>query len=467
MTLLIQIIKTLLVPIYVIGTLFSSTPAGGDLFGSEPADPGDPSQYLQISANDEGIDTWQPVEGHGGYRYGPSMILNADGSVDLWSAANGPGDIIDVVTYKRLYDGCRQSTAEVIALKPTAESYDGRWTCDPGVVRFGGYYYIGYTTTLNPAGIQNEVCIGRSKNPDGPYEKWDGTGWGGLPEPIVKYTGNPACFGVGEPSFVVLGDTLFVYYSWCDERGATTRVATADATDENWPATLVERGECIPPKAGGGDSADVKYVDEYGRFVAVFTEYRFTDYSCVAVWESFDGIEFRPSGFVKANTAKKLHNCGISGRADGHICAGDPVYLSYAYGGAGDGEWGNWATRLHEVSLSLADAPKLDSLTEENAEITVTRQPVSLLPKILTVKAEKQVYTLAVNGSAQVIPMAYDADGMVFPLLAGVTFADYDPAVIRIVGGRIYPVAPGDTRATLSWRGFTGDFVVHVTEKAE
>ena len=144
-------------------------------------------------------------------------------------------------------------------------------------------------------------------------------------------------------------------------------MATADATDENWPATLVERGECIPPKAGGGDSADVKYVDEYARFVAVFTEYRFSDESYVAVWESFDGIEFRPSGFVKANTAKKLHNCGISGRADGHICAGDAVSLSYAYGGAGDGEWGNWATRLHEVSLSLADAPKLDPQTEQNA----------------------------------------------------------------------------------------------------
>ena len=187
----------------------------------------------------------------------------------------------------------------------------------------------------------------------------------------------------------------------------------------------------------------------------------------MAVWESFDGIEFRPSGFVKANTAKKLHNCGISGRADGHICAGDPVYLSYAYCGAGDGEWGNWSTRLHEVSLSLADAPKQDPQSESNAEITVTRKPVSPIPKILTVKAEKQVYTLSMKESRQVIPMAFDADGMVFPLLVGVTFADYDPAVINIVGGRIYPVSPGDTRVALTWRGFSGDFVVHVTDTAE
>ena len=36
-----------------------------------------------------------------------------------------------------------------------------------------------------------------------------------------------------------------------------------------------------------------KYVDGYGRFVAVFTERRFSDDSCAAVWESFDGLTFR------------------------------------------------------------------------------------------------------------------------------------------------------------------------------
>ena len=52
-----------------------------------------------------------------------------------------------------------------------------------------------------------------------------------------------------------------------------------------------------------------------------------------------NALHHAASGYVKANTAKKLHNCGISGRADGHIAAGDPVYLSYAYGGAGSGEY--------------------------------------------------------------------------------------------------------------------------------
>ena len=464
MTLLVQIIKTLLVVFYVMGTVFAYVPEGGDFAPSEAAEPGDPAQYLQIAAKDEGFDVWQPAKNRGGYRYGPSMILNTDGSVDMWCAANGPGDLVDLVSYRRLYDNCRSTTKEVVACKPTAEGYDQMWTCDPGVIKFGGYYYVGYTTTTDSRGVANVVCVARSKSPNGPFtEKWTGDGWGVLPAPLVEYTGNPECFGVGEPSFVVLGDTLYVYYSWCDERGATTRVATADATDENWPATLQYRGECIPPK-NGGDSADVKYVDAYGRFVAVFTEKRFSDASYVAVWESFDGITFRPSGFVKANTAKKLHNCGVSGRADGHIGAGDPVYLGYAYGGAGDGEWGNWATRLHEVSLSLSDAPDLDDTAVANADQEVAHRDLKLPPEILTVKAEHQSYTLEKSGQ-QVIAIAFDADGDVFPVLAGVTFSDYDTSVVRIVGGRIYPVGQGDTRVTIRWHGFTGDFVVHVTNQ--
>ena len=75
------------------GTVFAYVPAGGDFAPSEPAEPGDPAQYLQINAVDEGFDVWQPAKNRGGYRCGPSMILNTDGSVDLWCAANGPGDL--------------------------------------------------------------------------------------------------------------------------------------------------------------------------------------------------------------------------------------------------------------------------------------------------------------------------------------------------------------------------------------
>ncbi|MBQ4244281.1 MAG: hypothetical protein II702_05135 [Clostridia bacterium] len=458
-----QAIKMILVLLFGIGQMVLPKIPGGDFPPSEPVERGDEMKYVQISADDEGFDIWRPFEERGGYCYGLSMILNSDGSLDTWSASTGPGDLIDIVNYKRWSKDFKTSSKEVTALKPTAETYDRAWTCDPGTVKFGDYYYIGYTTTEDIRGVGNVACVARSKNPQGPFiEKWTGNGWGTEPAPLIEYTGNPECWGVGEPCFVVMGDTLYIYYSWSDEHGATTRVATADATDENWPATLRLHGECIPPK-NGGDSADVKYLDEYGRFVAVFTEKRFSDESYVAVWESFDGLTFRPSGFVKANTCKKLHNCGISGRADGHIAAGDPVYLAYAYAGAdSEGSWGNWATRLHRVTISLSDEPKLDDSTETNNDVIVTHRKGHLVPEVLTVKAEHQSYT--VNKSEKIWIIAYDSDLVCFPLLTDLQFDGYDTSVIKTVGTTIIPVAPGDTRVWVHWHGFTGDFVVHVTE---
>ena len=93
-----QILKMIFVLFFSIGQLILPKPRGGDFPPSAAVEPGDPAQYLQITANDTGFDTWQPQEERGGYRYGPSMILNTDGSVDVWSASTGPGDIIDMVT---------------------------------------------------------------------------------------------------------------------------------------------------------------------------------------------------------------------------------------------------------------------------------------------------------------------------------------------------------------------------------
>ncbi len=63
----------------------------------------------------------------------------------------------------------------------------------------------------------------------------------------------------------------------------------------------------------------------------------------------------------------------------------------------------------------------------------------------------------------QIWVMAFDADGLCFPILTGLRFDGYDSSVIRIVGTRIYPVSPGDARVYVHWHGFTSSFVVHVS----
>ena len=451
------VLKTLFVGLSTILAALSPALGGGDFAPSQPTAPGDASLYLQVDALDTGVEIYKPRFEGGSYRYGPSMILNTDGSLDIWCAAEGPGDFADMVSYARLYHGGKRSSAEKVVLKPTGGGYDALSTCDPGVIKFGGYYYIGYTTTLDNRGVDNDICVARSKKPGGPYEKWTGSGWGAEPQPMIEFTENPDWWGAGEPSFVLMGDKLYIYYSW-NAPNATTRLAIADATDENWPATLQYMGECIPAKSAG-DSSDVKYADAFGRFIAVFAKERFTPNSYAAVWESFDGLHFRQSDIVKTNTAQNLHNCGISGRADGHIGVGDPVYLGYSYGTWDDA---GWATRLHEVRLSLRDAPMTDAAAEENVAISPERRPVSAIPHVLTVKAEQQTYQI--SKPTQVWILAYDTDGFVFPVLTGTCLYGYDRSVVRFVGGLMIPVHAGTTRVFFNWHGMTGDYLVTVTE---
>ena len=166
---------------------------------------------------------------------------------------------------------------------------------------------------------------------------------------------------------------------------------------------------------------------------------------------------------MQDNTCKKLHNCGISSRADGHIGKDDPVYLSYAYAGADDvGSWGNWSTRMHKVTLAPADAPREDQSVLTHSDAVVIHRKAGVLPEILTVKAEHLSYTI--SKSEQIWIMAFDEDGICFPILTGLSFDGYDTSVIKMIGTRVIPVSPGDTRVYVHWQGFTSSFVVHVPQ---
>lgn len=253
----------------------------------------------------------------------------------------------DQITYQHSEDGGKTWSIEENTLKPTDYSRDALSCCDPGVARWGGYYYLGYTSTEDYL-VNNHLYMARSKNPNGPWEKWNGSGWGGnKPEPIVTYTGNPKKFGVGEPSMVVLDNTVYLYYSWNDEE-VSTRLATVSADDPNWPAHLNQRGIVIHKgQISGADHCDVKYRDDVKRFYAVHTADRMTEKSYIMYYESTDGVNFQGKGLLEGAFCKGLHNCGISGDEQGHIDIRIPQYVAYAYGiGTSIGEWGEWKTRF-------------------------------------------------------------------------------------------------------------------------
>lgn len=420
----------------------------------------DESKYIKITAQDTGKDIYELTENVDfGYRYGPSLIYNADGSIDAFFAAPGRFDEWDWITYRHSPDSGETWTDEVRVLAPTPDSPDFYSCCDPGAVKIGDYYYIGYTSTVNADGIDNHVFVARSLKPEGPYEKWNGNGWGGKPQPFIRYTGNPETFGAGEPSFVVLDDTLYVYYTWRDGSLNETRVATADATSENWPETLQYHGVSITHENGVCDSADIKYIEDYGKFVAINTAERFTENSRIDVFTSNDGFTFEKSYSLKTNISHCCHNSGISSRPNGHIRLEDDVFIAYAYGDI----WGLWPTRMHKVDISLIDSPDFSDAENENAKTVTEFNKRSWYVNYIGISTDPHEYILSESDIGCFVNV-YKFDSVLYhkKILSGITLSNYDENIIEVHGTFIKPIASGQTLVTATWKNHTVDFVVTV-----
>lgn len=418
---------------------------------------GDPNVHVTMTVENEGYDIFAPFFGGGGYRYGPSIIYYPNGSVDAWFATPGTSGEWDWFTYKHSDDGGKTWTHEKVVLQPTGNSYDHYSVCDPGVVFFGGYYYMGYTSTIvsTNGGINNNVFVARSKNPDGPYEKWNGNGWGGDPMPIIYYNESDSGWGAGEPSFVVLEDTLYMYYTWTCPDGNYTRVCLADATNENWPGALEDKGLAYV-KAGAQDSCDVVYIEDIGKFVAFSTYNRFSQASGICIMESDDGITFTKSDIIRTGTMQYLHNMGISKRCDGHIQLDDQLcFIGYAYSDGSDGNWGKWATRFQDVNISYYEG-KVES-KDKNGKGTLFKdyfwnEPEEWTPISVGLdggryvqlnKGDKNEYFCYWFDSSLRKHFVEDPEN--------IRFSEYDKSIINIKGTTITALKEGKTHVKMTY----------------
>lgn len=419
-----------------------------------------------------GFDIFVPYETSYSYRYGPSIIVNDDGSVDSYYAglgSQGSGSLHfgggykewDHITYTHITPK-GEILPEKTVLQPTPDSYDFLSCCDPGAVYFNGYYYIGYTSTIHRTGLCNNVFVARSENADGPYEKWNGSGWGGDAEPIMMYDGSNLLWGEGEPAFVELDGTLYIYYTLKGQHGFKTMVATADATDENWPLTITKQGTALE-QGNAQSGADFKYVESQRKFIGIAVENSFCDNSYIRVFESLDGITYTETQKIYEGVYKYAHNIGISGDKYGHIKDTDKVYIAYAYSDAPQSEnWGQWATHMMEVSLTTSKDPMtLDSgINEfhqfETVEVGEWRTiAISNLP---------HHFNLNVNTTSEVkiyrINSRYNRQHVTDPAL--VTFEVEDEDIATIDGFTITAKAVGKTNITATYDGYSITFPVNV-----
>ncbi len=436
----------------------------------------DTTKVPDMAVTDKGYDIYQLTKGREwGYRYGCTYLYNDDGSVDAYFACVGQNTgEWDWIAYQHSPDGGVTWEDEKIVLTPTQGSMDFYSNCDPGVVYFNGYYYLGYTSTLNSIGTCNNLFVARSENPDGPFEKWNGSGWGGYePQPIVYYDENYEQWGIGEPSFVELNGTLYMYYTHTGAAGDYTMVATADATDENWPATLQFRGAACRKNT---DSIDVKYVEEWGKFIGIGTGDRMGPSSWLGVYESNDGIHFELKDITREGTYSHLHNAGISSRPNGHIKLTEDaakLRVIYAYGEG----WGTWNTRVQPISLKLSSGNDMAAerykscLADEHLRaefIPVDERHIAMI------RPMKDVYYYTATQKGFVIQLnAFDTYFDKIPMRGPdfqepLFFTDYDESVVTIDNDsrRATIVGAGTTPVLVHYGDLCYLFHIVITEEA-
>ncbi len=434
------------------------------------------NKHFKLSLPDSGKDIYMPRKSQTwGYRYGPSIMVEGD-VCRAWFASPGDCFEADWFTYRESRDKGETWTDERVVLTPTPDSMDWFSVCDPAVFRYGKYYYIGYTSTVfaDGGGVCNNGFVARSENPDGPFFKWTGDGWGeyrnscawmGKPAPIIYYDEDWRHWGAGEFSFVVKDDILYIYYTWTSKKAdgtgySQTRVATADITREDWPRTIVQHGVAAVRNGGGNDSYDVVYCEELDKFIALSTDKRFSKDSYLSVSESDDGLVFTRVNDIRTNTCFMLHNCGISGDAQHHIKQGDTLLLGYAYGN----QWGKWGTRLHRYEYTFMDEDYYSELELPNLameSVPWERDP-AMQPMILT--AGKPHYIRIKPGSSAPIEMltynsCYEPEMIDASLL---TFDNYDTEIVEIKDGVVTGKQVGYTYVDAHLGNLCGTVLVYV-----
>ena len=433
--------------------------------------------HLKLTVTDKGEDIFIPRKGASyDYRYGPSMLLQDDGSMDVYLSVTGDSvHELDWISCMHSDDGGSTWSDEKIVLSPTPVSKDEHSVCDPDVFYYGGFYYLGYTSTMveTNQGIANSIFLARSIYPDGPFAKWDGSGWGGDPEPVIYYDGVWNGWGVGEPSFVIVDDTIYVYstrdaYNEKNERIRATEVHTADITDENWPAKLEFAGYTVIRTDTGEegsetdgyvyedcDSWDVAYVEKYDKFVAVCTNRRFSGDSCILYYESENGIYFERVSELNENVICGCHNAGIMSDSQGHIKQGDPAMIGYAYSGAGNSVWGNWATRIAPISIGITREIDRSEEEKENLKIPISGRSRSGKRHIFFITADSRVRSVGSTEEDFSVSCAWMDN---YRATHGITSSDviysgYDRDMIKISNGVITPLEEGMTSLTVGYGG--------------
>ena len=243
------------------------------------------------------------------------------------------------------------------AVAPTSGEADKYYAKCGSVVKAGNYYYMAYHgSTTYEENYDNCIFVARAQTKDAiEWEKWNGSGWGGVPAPVVnvEFPESDTYFGAGDPSLVVKDGVIYLYYTYSlSETLRDTYLATASATDENWPASLSDKGLVMDRSAFATtamDGASVVYAEEVNSFIAIHSVNNNEVNSYFAVWQSTDGVSgWSHIGTVYSNTRVRAKYPRFVTNEENHVTAAEPHLITYQYGSAQS----KWQTYMSSYSFA-------------------------------------------------------------------------------------------------------------------
>jgi hypothetical protein len=437
----------------------------------------DTGSYLKLEVKDSLGAVAYPEAGRGAADFAPCFIQYKNGDIDGWYTVSGAMTGETWIVHNT-YDSDKKTWS---AYKGVIQTESGTLTSysvsQPSAVKMGDFYYVAYTgSSNNEEGTQGNcsgIFVARAKQAEGPYEKWNGEGWGGSPKPFLYYDGPDTMQGAGGVSLVELDGTLYIYYTWnsADRTGTPVseiRLDKASAQDPDWPGALQPYGSVCKGKGQTSD-LEVKYSEETGKMFAVGIESVSDTDRAIVCFEGNTPEQLTRVSAVRSGIYNSISSIGISGSVNGHIRApenGKP-FIMYSY----ESMTGNGYTyRIGWAAAGLFLAEHTD-ISGKPGYLTegayLTSSPVKET-EIMSVFADLGYQELVTDTTKPISLSVMDQKGNITPLPAArkaeVVFSDYDEDIIAIENAVCRPLKGGITKVKVSLDGASSYFTVAVYE---
>lgn len=437
----------------------------------------DTGSYLKLEVKDSLGTVSYPEAGRGAADFAPCFIQYKNGNIDAWYTVSGAMTGETWIVHNT-YDFDKQKwSAYKSVIQTESGALDSYAVSQPSAVKIGDFYYVAYTgSSNNEEGTQGNcsgIFVARAKQAEGPYEKWNGEGWGGSSKPFIYYDGPDTMPGASGVSLVELDGTLYIYYTWnsADLSGnpvSEIRLGKASAEDPDWPGALQPYGSVCKGKGQTSD-LEVKYSEETGKMFAVGIEAVSDTDSAIVCFEGNTPELLTRVSAVRSGIYNSISSIGISGSVNGHIRTPGTYkpFIMYSYeSAAGNGYTYRigWTTARLFLAEHTDISGKPGYLTD-GAYITSSSVKET---EIMSVYADLGYQELVMDAAKPISLSVMDQKGNIAPLpeerKADVVFTDYDEEIIRIENAVCRPLKSGITKVRVSLDGADSYFTVAVYE---